>query len=95
MSTKVSGPEGPVISSRDELVAYLESPHSWWRETAQRLLVERQDKSAAEQLRKLLQQRENPLARLHALYTLEGLGILTGDDIGWGWDDPGTDEHSA
>ena len=34
MSTKVSGPEGPIISSRDELVAYLEQgskPASAWR----------------------------------------------------------------
>ena len=34
MSTKVSGPQGPVISSRDELVAYLESgakPARQWR----------------------------------------------------------------
>lgn len=34
MSTKVSGPEGPIISSRDELVAYLEQgskPASEWR----------------------------------------------------------------
>ena len=34
MSTRVSGPESPVISSRDELVAYLEAgskPKSDWR----------------------------------------------------------------
>jgi glutamate--cysteine ligase len=34
MSTRVSGPESPIISSRDELVAYLEAgckPHSEWR----------------------------------------------------------------
>jgi gamma-glutamylcysteine synthetase len=34
MSTKVSGPQGPVISSRDELVAYLEQgakPARDWR----------------------------------------------------------------
>ena len=34
MSTRVSGPESPVVSSRDELVAYLEAgakPKSDWR----------------------------------------------------------------
>ena len=34
MSTRVSGPESPIIASRDELVAYLEAgskPKSEWR----------------------------------------------------------------
>ena len=31
----------------DELVAVLDHPNHWWRDTAQRLLVERQEKSAA------------------------------------------------
>lgn len=36
-----------------ELVATLENPNSWWRETAQRLLFERQDPSAVSALRRM------------------------------------------
>src|SRR6266446_2826846 len=60
-----------------ELVAALENPNSWWRETAQRLLFERQDKSAVSALRKMVKRGQTPRARLHALWTLAGLnGII-------------------
>src|SRR5439155_8491365 len=59
-----------------ELVAALAHPDAWWRETAQRLIYERQDKSAIDSLRKLARGAEFPLARLHALYALQGLGAL-------------------
>jgi putative heme-binding domain-containing protein len=64
-----------------ELVACLENRNSWWRETAQRLLVERQDKSAIAPLRELLAKSKEPLARLHALWTLDGLGAATAEDV--------------
>ena len=64
-----------------ELVAQLENQNAWWRETAQRLLFERQDQSAVEPLRALLTKSKNPLARLHALYTLDGLNALRDEDI--------------
>jgi putative membrane-bound dehydrogenase-like protein len=64
-----------------ELVAHLENPNSWWRETAQRLLYERQDRSAVDLLRKLLAKSELPQARLHALWSLEGLKALREEDI--------------
>ena len=57
-----------------ELVTQLENENSWWRETAQRLLLERQDQAAVEPLRKLLRGSKSAQARLHALYTLSGLG---------------------
>lgn len=49
-------PKPPKLSTATtaELIAHLESPHGWWRETAQRLLFERQDKTAIEPLRALL-----------------------------------------
>lgn len=59
-----------------ELVAALESPNGWTRETAQRLLVERQDQSAVPLLRKRVTESKSPLARMHALYTLAGLNAL-------------------
>ena len=59
-----------------ELVALLEHPNGWHRETAARLLFERQDKSAGDMLTKLTRESKSPLARMHALYALEGLGLL-------------------
>ncbi len=60
-----------------ELVKTLEHANGWHRDTAARLLYERQDKNAAHALRKLLAQSRNPLGRLHALHALDGLGALT------------------
>lgn len=60
-----------------QLIAHLSSPIGWWRDTAQRLLVERRDPAAIPLLRKLATNSDAPaLARLHALWGLEGLGGL-------------------
>jgi putative membrane-bound dehydrogenase-like protein len=74
--------------SSAELVAALDSPNGWQRDTAQRLLVHRQDKAAAEPLRKLFASSRNARARLHALCTLDGLGSLSMDDLQSCWRDP-------
>jgi putative membrane-bound dehydrogenase-like protein len=57
-----------------QLVAALDSPSGWQRDTAQRLLVAKKDKAAVPLLEKLARESERPLARLHALCTLEGIG---------------------
>jgi putative membrane-bound dehydrogenase-like protein len=59
-----------------ELLQHLSNPNMWWRTTAQRLLVERGDASAVPLLKELARQSSSPLARVHALWTLEGLGRL-------------------
>lgn len=84
-------------ASTAELVATLENPNGWWRDTAQRLLVERQDKNAAAGLRALLTGSTSELARLHALWTLEGLGQLREEDIlrGLGDRSSGVREHAV
>ncbi|HET6878615.1 MAG TPA: PVC-type heme-binding CxxCH protein, partial [Pirellulales bacterium] len=64
-----------------ELVAQLENPNCWWRETAHRLLFERQSQHAVPPLQTMLAESENPLARLHALWSLEGLSALTDDEL--------------
>ncbi|MBL8848109.1 MAG: hypothetical protein JNG89_00405, partial [Planctomycetaceae bacterium] len=64
-----------------ELVATLENPNSWWRETAQRLLRERQNDDAVALLRDLVLHSEMPVARVHALYALDSLAGLTDGDI--------------
>jgi putative membrane-bound dehydrogenase-like protein len=85
-------PEQPKLGAATaiQLVAQLANRNSWWRESAQRLLVERQDKSAVAPLRDLLQNSQEPLARLHALWTLEGLGAATGADLSRGLVDSST-----
>ncbi|MGB2714839.1 MAG: PVC-type heme-binding CxxCH protein [Vicinamibacterales bacterium] len=65
-----------------ELVRTLEHPNAWWRETAQRLLLERRNRDALPELRKLSHGSPRDVARLHALWTLEGLGALETADIG-------------
>src|SRR5262249_35394270 len=59
-----------------ELVALLEHPNGWHRDTASRLLYQRQDRAAIDSLKKLATQSKSPLGRVHALYALDGLGAL-------------------
>ncbi len=56
------------------LVAALDSPNGWQRDTAQMMLLWRNDKAAVPLLEKMATENKNPLARLHALCTLDGLG---------------------
>ncbi len=64
-------------ASTAELVKTLEHPNGWHRDTAARLLYERGDRGAVPALEKLLGNAKSPLARLHALHVLDGLGALT------------------
>ncbi len=64
-----------------ELVATLERPDSWWRETAQRLLFERQDPAAVPLLKDLVHKSASALARLHALWTLHGFDSLEKNEL--------------
>ena len=63
-----------------KLVTYLDHPNGWWRDNAQQLLIVRNDTSVVADLKKiasgqqgLLKNAPGPLARIHALWTLEGL----------------------
>ncbi len=71
-----------------ELLAALDSPHGWYRETAHRLIYERQDKSLVAPLRELARSAQRPQTRLHALWSLKGLGALADEDILAGLADP-------
>ena len=74
--------------SAAELVAELESPNGWRRDTAQRLLVTSGDESAEKLLQTMVSTGQRPTARLHALCTLEGLGTLSASDIEVALKDP-------
>jgi len=77
-------PRGPAPKlsklSAGELVPYLSHPNGWWRDTAQRLIVERGSKQDETRLVEVLES-SKPLGRLHALWCLEGLGILQAKHI--------------
>ncbi|HEU0004376.1 MAG TPA: PVC-type heme-binding CxxCH protein, partial [Terriglobia bacterium] len=70
-----------------ELVDQLSNPNLWWRTTAQRLLVERQDMSVEAQLEELARRGNTPQGRAHALWTLEGLGGLKAEQVLAGLED--------
>jgi mono/diheme cytochrome c family protein/glucose/arabinose dehydrogenase len=59
-----------------QLAAHLSHPNGWWRDTAQQLLVLKQDKTIVPALQRLTRTSKNVVARFHALWTLEGLGAL-------------------
>ncbi|HEY7327443.1 MAG TPA: PVC-type heme-binding CxxCH protein [Gemmataceae bacterium] len=59
------------------LVAALDSPNGWQRDTAQQMLLWRKDASAIPLLEKLTTDCQRPVCRLHALCTLDGLDALS------------------
>ncbi len=66
-----------------QLVTYLDHPNGWWRDNAQQLLIARNDPSVVPALRQIatgekgsLPKQPSPLARIHALWTLEGLDAI-------------------
>ena len=67
------------------LVDKLGDANGWVRDTAQRLLVEKRDPASALKLRAVALDAERPpLARLHALWTLDGFGgdvLLDGGEV--------------
>jgi mono/diheme cytochrome c family protein/glucose/arabinose dehydrogenase len=77
------GPKpGLSVKNTHELIKMLSHPNGWWRDTAQRLLVERGDSpSAAPPLRDLLMSTSDTRIRLHALWTLDGLGSTRIADV--------------
>lgn len=67
--------------SSERLVGGLVSPHSWVRDTAQRLIFEQRDPAASAMLRQLFPSNLNPVSKLHILYLLESLGDLQDSDL--------------
>ncbi|MEM7011084.1 MAG: cytochrome C [Verrucomicrobiota bacterium] len=61
-----------------ELVAHLSHPNGWWRDTAQRMIILREDaNSVVDALEKLAREGDSYLGRVHALWTLEGIEAKT------------------
>lgn len=79
-------------ASNEELLSFLSHPNGWWRDNAQKLLIIRNDPSVIPDLKKLAlgersfweklafwKDKPPALARLHALWTLEGLQAIDKD----------------
>ena len=63
-------------ASTTDLVALLDHPNAWHRETAQRLLFERQDKASVEPLREMVRSGKTAQGRMVALDSLESFGFF-------------------
>jgi mono/diheme cytochrome c family protein/glucose/arabinose dehydrogenase len=59
-----------------QLVDLLAHPNGWWRDTAQRLLVERNERSVVPLLKQRAESAPDARTRLHALWTLDGLDSI-------------------
>jgi len=89
----------PATSARSltsaQLVSRLSDPNGWWRDTAQRILVERGDVSVTPALVKLATSSPDERVRLHALWTLDGLDRLDIDLVKKALNDPARDVRLA
>jgi putative heme-binding domain-containing protein len=90
---KCEQPKLPKLSgvSTSTLVEYLSHPNGWHRETAARLLYERQDKSAVEPLRYLLRTTHSIQGQIGALYALASINSLDQEDVFVGLQSPYAD----
>jgi mono/diheme cytochrome c family protein len=75
-TTRRDAPRSLANASTADLVALLSHPNAWWRETGQRLIIERADKAAVPALKKLAETATEPRLRLRALWTLDGLDAI-------------------
>ena len=84
-------------ASSSDLVKALTHENRWWSRTAQRLLLERQDKSVLPEVSALFAESENPRHKLHALYVLEGMDALDAPTVKIAMKDPapGVRENAA
>ncbi|WP_158633643.1 PVC-type heme-binding CxxCH protein [Tautonia sociabilis] len=71
----------PAEAATAELVSLLDHPDAWWRTTAQRLLLQRNDPAAIDPLRKAARSSASPLGRVHASWLLEHAGKLDEETI--------------
>ena len=83
--------------STSQLVGALDHLNGWQRDTAQRLLVEKMDKTAVNPLMTVLEKSKWPQSRLQALCTLDGLNAVDSEVIGLGLRDnhPSVRQHAS
>ena len=74
-----------------QLVETLSHPNGWWRDTAQQLLVQRNDKAVVERVEETRDRVAAPRTRLHALWTLDGMDSIDAADVTRALGDPSRD----
>jgi mono/diheme cytochrome c family protein len=62
-------------SDANDLVEALGHPNGWWRDEAQKLLILRKEAKAIPLLKRAVKNAESGLARAHAMWTLDGMGV--------------------
>src|SRR5207253_4122822 len=70
-----------------QLVAHLSDADGWWRDTAQQLLVQRNDKSVVPALKQLAMSAADARARDQAVWTLAGMSSLDAETVTHALDD--------
>jgi mono/diheme cytochrome c family protein len=75
-STKFDAKPKMIEETPAQLVAHLSHPNGWWRDTAQQLLVQRNDKSVVPALKNLALKSTDWRYRLQAMATLDGMDSI-------------------
>jgi mono/diheme cytochrome c family protein/glucose/arabinose dehydrogenase len=90
-------PPVPALSKATpaQLVDTLSNPKGWWRDTAQRLLVERGETSVAPALKALAGAAPDWRTKLHALWTLDGLDAIDAATVRQALADPNADVRAS
>ena len=80
-----------------QLASLIDHANGWQRDTAQRLLLEKEDKAAVKPLMEVFKNSKLPQARLQALCTLDGLNATGSETIDLGLKDkhPSIRQHTA
>ena len=84
---KPNGKPQLLDNSAEELMDYLGHPNGWYRNTAQKLIILKGDMAIVPKLKELARDNESfwtdnfgdrdyPIERVHAMWTLEGLGVM-------------------
>ena len=94
-STRRGPDPGLSRASGAVLVRTLEHPNGWWRDAAQRVLVERGDLSVVPSLQAMATGGVQPRTRLQALWTLEGLDKLTAALVAGALNDSSSDVRKS
>ncbi|MGJ7029655.1 PVC-type heme-binding CxxCH protein [Niabella hirudinis] len=83
------------VMTAAQLLPYLGNGNQWYRLQAQRLIIAKQDKTVTDTLKQIVKTTTNPLERLHAIYTLDGLQALDAAAVKIALADatPGVREH--
>lgn len=83
-------PPGPKLDHTNPpaIAKQLLSKNAWWRETAARLLYERQNRQARPAVERLAREARDPAARVQVLWLLAGWGELSPATLKQALDDP-------